>query len=243
MIPLLDRSAHARLLQLRDEMTNSGLQNIGDVFGPIGPDPDDPRPAPFRILYVGRALRAGPHDSALDDYDNAVAWSTTTVHDYLVLRDPSSSFWAFIRSIVTRSLKALGHDPGSIDLEKVVGWSNLAKISDIRCNPCGTLLNDQADLCAELLRAEIARAKPTIILVAVGDYARQEVLHPVFGSDGWLHDAEKENQNAKQLSHPLASLVLWTNHPQGKGMGGPGYLKKSRAFCTDAIVSALRGGQ
>jgi hypothetical protein len=247
MIPLINKDEHARLLSLRDKLLEQDEPNIGDVFVPVGPDPEDPAPSPFRILYIGRALKDGAHDPALDDYDRAVSWSKGVIRDRLILGDPPSPFWSFIREIVRRTFYAVGRDPASIPLDKIVAWSNLAKISALRGNPYGSQLKTQSKLCVDLLKAEIGRAKPTAIIIAVGDYAQREILYPLLGEEGWIHDTEAKNQNAKLSygpdSTPVVWLnraaVVWTNHPQGKGMGGPGNLEISRAFCTKAITKAL----
>jgi hypothetical protein len=238
MIPLIDRDAHARLLHLRDEMIKGGDRNTGDVFVPIGPNPEDPTPAPFRILYVGRALQAGKHDPELDDYDRAVSWSKKVIRDRLIARDPPSPYWSFIREIVARSLRAIGHDPASVELDKIVAWSNLAKISDVRYNPYGRQLEAQSGICVELLKAEMALAKPTAIIVTAGDYAERQILSPVFGSERWVYDTADKKQNAAKSTPPNGIPVLWTNHPQN--MLGEGNLEKSRAFCSAAIIDALR---
>jgi hypothetical protein len=93
----------------------------------------------------------------------------------------------------------------------------------------------------DLLKTEIARAKPTVILAAVGDYAEHSILRAVFGSEGWVFDTEKEDQNATKLYDPIGVPILWTNHPQN--MIGAGNLEKSRAFCVAAIVDVLRKGR
>jgi hypothetical protein len=247
MIPLIDKHEFRKLLQIRDAMIDAGVPNVGNVFVPIGPSPEDREAVPFRILYLGRALQGEHREPDRDDYDAAVSWSKDVVQDKLI-NAGQSPFWSFIREIVRQSLIELGDTSSSTDmrnaLDKIIAWSNLTKISSGGGNPQGKMLTMQADVCTELLKAEIKRVQPDLIIAAVGCYAEKEIADPLFGNEGWVHDTPKNDQNGIKRDHSSGIPIVFTPHPQN--MLGTGNLEKSRAFCINEIVKArhqLRAGK
>ena len=243
MIPLIDRKTHTKLIDIRNKMMKEGVQNLGDVFVPIGPDQKKRAPTSLKVLYVGRALLRGAHTPEYDDYDRAALWSEAVIDDLLIKGDPQRGpFWSFIREVVRRTLTSIGDDrpPEALNevLKTIIAWSNMVKISDVRGNPYGRCLSMQADFSVELLKSEIKIVRPTAAVFVTGDYAEKEILFQLFGSDGWVHDSPNKDQNAIKADPSSGIPVIWTNHPQG--MRPAGSLEKARSFCAEAISKALK---
>ncbi len=109
-----------------------------------------------------------------------------------------------------RKICQRAYEPEATEPSLIVAWSNLAKIGVLDGNPEGAELQVQADLCAELLRAEINRIKPLATILLTGDFAVEEILYPSLERDGWKNNVREENQVA--IKEALGTTLFWTYH-------------------------------
>jgi hypothetical protein len=159
------------------------------------------------VLLVGKAT---DKDWRLGDFLLASRRSTeeriqerrAATRDHLASerRRQTSAFWRFWRSL---------HEVGS-----PVIWTNLAKIGVTRGNPGHKHLTAQATLACQTLNAEVAEYRPSLIVIA-GDYARFEIVHPVFGGRAAWREPDDFEFCWIERKGP-APAVLWTDHPERK---------------------------
>jgi hypothetical protein len=125
--------------------------------------------------------------------------AATKQHLDFMQEQRTSAFWRFWKSL------------GMIGSPVI--WTNLAKIGLKVGNPMGPYLSMQRDLACETLTAELNEYKPSLVVIAA-DYAKCEVVFPVFGEQG----AWKQRRDGVCWINGSAAkpAVLWTDHPQGK---------------------------
>jgi hypothetical protein len=112
---------------------------------------------------------------------------------------PSSAFWRFWTALSKFSPSVV--------------WTNLAKIGVVGGNPSGACLKMQSELAIETLKAEIGEYRPQLIVVA-GEYARDEILYPIWPKDKWEGARHPEYCWIKGTN--LRPSVLWVDHPERK---------------------------
>ena len=233
MIPLMTKQQHARFTALKAEMDKKYQKNA-QVFIPVGPSKISDIPA--RILFIGQATGGEWSSESLSDYDKAWDKATNEVAECAPSR--TGGFWQVVDDITKNTFREIGVQLPAERYCDVIGWSNLAKISKYSGNPNGGALNMQADLCVEQLQFEIQTMDPTAIVLLSGEFARKQILYPVFGEDDWSHDNEERDRVAFKVVH--GRPVLFLNHP--RRMGGPGYRKASVDFAVSMIAHHVRSG-
>ena len=239
LVPLIDREMYERLDALRAEMRAARVGQVARVFVPVGVEPNASAPSPApRVLVVGRAARdwAAP---SLGTFDGSARGAADCVRDYL--QNGWTPFWQFPRAILRQTLAALGIEAADGELHGFFGWSELAKLGDRWSNPSDESLAIQKRLCVQALRSEIKRFKPTAVVVTTGDYAKQEIMEPVFGVEAeWHFDTPDKDRIAYRFHDELKTLVVWTNHPERRGMV-KGERAIVQAFAAKLIAGAMKG--
>ncbi len=231
---LMDEDTHAKFQALRRDIKEACGDRVAQVFVPVGADaPPQPSGAP-RLLFIGKATR----DFSQPDLASFEGARASAVGHLSALPQGVSAFWQFARAIAREVLRQTGGDASDGALAAHCGWSNLAKIGDIYDNPGPASLAIQAPLCVEALRAEIARFKPTGIVIAATNFAQREIIEPVFGDD-WSQDVPDADRIAYKLDARSGAAVVWTNHPQGMTPEGMRALVQTSA--AELIVQAMRG--
>lgn len=112
---------------------------------------------------------------------------------------PSSAFWRFWT--------------GLCQLSPSVVWTNLAKIGVVGGNPSGVCLEMQSQLAIETLQAEIEVYDPQLIVIA-GEYAKCEILYPIWPKDTW--EGARHPEYCWIKGTHLRPSVLWVDHPERK---------------------------
>lgn len=241
---LIDKDIYGKLKKLRQELEQEGVPNLAHVFVPVGVAPPPPPtgtvslptpPAAPRLLFVGRATR-NYCEGYLDMFEGAVAEDTKILSE---LPLGKTAFWQFARAITRSVLQQTSVGTSNDALAAHCGWSNLMKIGAAVGNPQGRLLDRQAQLCVEALRAEIARFRPTGIVIATGDYAKDEVVVPIFGRDRWSYNTPDGKQVAYQTDAETGAVVAWTDHPGRRAP--PGTRAQVQSFVADLIVRGMGG--
>lgn len=217
MIPLLDRELYDRFVALQARMPQLGVSNLAHVFVPVGATTKETGPGSLRVLFVGRATRCFGEER-LSSFEGALKRATEIVtSDYLPHqgKPKRSDFWRFVRNVLLASLDGLGA-PGDARLADHMGWSNLAKIGDKLGNATPLSISIQQELCREALRAEIAVMRPHAVVILTGGYTEKEVVLPVFGEADWRSEVTGRAKWCWKSAEPLCSLIVRTEHPQGK---------------------------
>lgn len=217
MVPLIGRDLYDRLRATRASLPERGVSNVAQVFVPVGPAEEASGAASLRVLFVGRATR-GFDEEALSSYEGAARRAEELVMQVYVpdgTAPQPSDFWRFARNVLRAALDSL-REAGSSRFSDHLGWSNLAKIGDTKGNATPLSLSVQRELCHEALRSEIAVMNPHAMVLATGKYAEEEVLAPVFGSQGWKWEQTGRAEWRWKAADPLCPLVFRTEHPQGK---------------------------
>lgn len=180
------------------------------VSVPVGPSPG--RGGRIRMLFIGQAGREGcdPGTTFIDaekqSIENAI---------YHLEAPGQSHFWQAVHKTSESVLRCTGGQDELHDLSPMVGWSNLAKVAFADKNPNGELLSAQAEICRKSLAEEIKKMRPHATVLLTGDYARNEILYPTFGPDGWVNNV-KDGDRVALKRHPTFGLILWGYHPSRK---------------------------
>jgi hypothetical protein len=112
--------------------------------------------------------------------------------------DMLSAFWRF-----RRGLKLISNP---------VIWTNLAKIGVHKGNPKWRLVREQSELACRTIIAEISEYKPSLIVLATGDFGRHEVVWPTFGeASSWKDDLDTGCKWQERSCFGMP--VLWVGHP------------------------------
>lgn len=159
------------------------------------------------ILLVGKATdkdwrRKQFLSAAGGSTEERVGERRKATQDHLdyVSQHQFSAFWRFWKRLS--------------DIGSPVIWTNLAKIGVMRGNPGHKYLTVQQELARMTLRAEISEYRPVLVVIT-GDYAKSEVVLPVFGDRPcWKESSDYEFcWIERSISEPA---VLWTDHPERK---------------------------
>ncbi len=126
--------------------------------------------------------------------------STTRAFLSVMHDKPNSAFWRFWR------------DLGMIGSPVI--WTNLAKIGVASRNPQGCYLEEQAELAVRTLKAEIAEYKPSLVVLVTSDYAKEQIVYPIWSQRTWTISGFDGTCWIRGKGR--APSVLWTDHPQGK---------------------------
>ena len=223
MRPLMSTESHRRFSNLRERLAHAD-GDAAQVFVPVMPAHGDG----LRLLFVGQATRYW-NEPELADYERS--WRNSA--DVVASSPRASGYWQVVRRIVTDVCADLGMPDHAERLPGLIGWSNLVKIGHPDRNPSASSLELQTELCIEQLRHEVATMAPSAVVVMTRDFARDEVLLPVFGQTGWTNDVPEEDRVAWKLT-PLP--VIWMNHP--RNMGPSGYRKGSVKTAVKVICEA-----
>ena len=212
MIPLIDTHLYAKLASKRAEMEHLGIRNLAPVFVPVGPAPSER--IPLRLLFVGQATHGNLEDTLLG-FEGGIAKSIKVISDALLPgKTPlaNSPFWQAVRRILEYALCTTNAVEWTPRLHELVGWTNLVKIGDARGNTASRTIAEQSTLCVEALRAEIGSLRPLATILLSGNYARDEILYPAFGREGWRNNVEAEGRVAVK-NHAGLGALIWAHHP------------------------------
>lgn len=193
MLPLISEHTFNELRKKRDAIPGSA-----QVFVPVAED--NPQ-----LFFIGQATKGKMFEGT---YISVAQVSYRLLEKYK-FNPGRSGFLRALRSITDQCRRIVSPN-GTLPS---VGWSNLCKIGDSRKNPTPQSVHAQADLCVRALREELQKASPSITLLLTGDFARDEILYPVFGEKGWRNNVADENLVAVK-DHPQYGVVLWGYHPQ-----------------------------
>jgi hypothetical protein len=159
------------------------------------------------ILLVGKAT---DKDWKREEFLSASKWSApkrvderrsvTRAHLDSMRERPSSAFWRFWRDLYGIGVPVI--------------WTNLAKIGVVVGNPGHRYLISQVELARKTLREEIAEYHPSIVVIT-GDYAKCEIVLPVFGERAAWHEPD-DHEFCWIDRTPSFPAVLWTDHPERK---------------------------
>jgi len=166
-------------------------------------------------LFIGQCTR-GYGDADIADFDAARKRGEEIVQSDFF---PSgrTAFWRFARGVMRGIASRLEHDAADDDtrLAASVGWSNLAKVGDVKGNATLPAICVQAELCVSALHAEVERMRPDAVVVATGEYARAEIFDRVFGAEGWTPAPYKEGDVYLKRGAALGvPIIAWTAHPR-----------------------------
>lgn len=191
------------------------------VLVPVGARPATcDRPVP-RVLFVGKAAR-GWAEKKLDSFDGSRSLAEEVVHDFLP--KGRAAFWQFVREVLRQTLHSCKIEARDTELPFYCGWSNLVKIGET-CSgyspPGDESIHRQKSLCIQALRMEIKRFRPTAVVLTTQDYAKHEIVFPLFGGDNGTWNSNAPQQDvAFKFHNDLNTTVIWTNHPQGMRPAG-----------------------
>jgi hypothetical protein len=167
-------------------------------------DPTDQDPNAPRILLVGKAT-----DGAWE----LKSFLSTNVESQLHERREQTK--AFLLSPKSRPgfwtlWRALKAETGG-----AVIWSNVTKIGARTGNPDWKIVQAQADLSIEILRAEIETYRPALLFFVTDVFARHEIVSKLLDVP---RDTEADSNGiflARERKDG-APAVLWTAHPGRK---------------------------
>lgn len=190
----MQHEMYDRLQRCRNEMALSGvpgwnypsIKNLAAVFVPVRPQPG--APVPFTALIVGQATRGynPAKEPCLRTFEKTTARNVELVEKYLLA--PRWPFWRWTRAVLAGAYDLLGHEATRDRLLGCFGWSNLAKIGDVKGNPPAWTVEGQTSLAVEALHSEIAQMRPTIVIACVGAFGLQQgkpIFEGVFGRGIW----------------------------------------------------------
>ncbi len=237
MIPLIGPGLHARFQALRPDLEQAGVEplNIAQVFVPVGPYRGAVPGLP-RVLFVGQCTR-GYGEADIADFD--AAWKRG---EEIVQSDffPSgrTAFWRFARGVMRGVASRLERDAADDDtrLAASVGWSNLAKVGDVKGNATSSAIGVQADLCVSALHAEVECMRPDAVVVATGKYAKAEIFDRFFGAEGWTPAPYKEcGVYLKRDAALSVPIIAWTAHPRRLSYQGAAVFAAAMGEVTAAL--------
>jgi len=241
MMALIDPSLYGRLKALRAQMLDDRIGKPAKVLVPVGARPAmGDRPVP-RVLFVGKATR-GWTEKKLDSFDGSRSLAEDVVRD--LLPTGGTAFWQFVREVLRQTLHFCKIEARDTELPSFCGWSNLVKIGET-CRgyapPGDESLDRQKALCIEALRMEITLFRPTAVVLTTQDYAKHEIVFPLFGEDNgrWRFDTPQHDSVSFKFHDDLKTTVIWTNHPQG--MRPPGTRVRVQTLVADLIRRATQG--
>lgn len=158
-----------------------------------------------KILYIGKAT-AGEFGEA-----DAVAWS---------FENMQSPFWRFADRLSQLA------DP-NIQGRANLAWSNIFKQGVKNGNPQGEVALDQAEESVQLLKEEVTKLRPDLIVLVTADYW-EEIPKKAFDiadgestqdADGKLKTVQAPGGRYGIWSRPSFKSfppIVWLHHPQGK---------------------------
>lgn len=214
---LISKELYLRLRDCRDRMETSGvpgwkyseIRNLASVFVPVRPRPA--MKVPFRLLVIGQATRSfSPTEPEMKTFETTTARCVEVAEGYIGRQLTGSSFWNWIRNLLITVYTSLDLEPTTERLLGSLGWSNLAKIGDVKGNPPVWTTTGQAELACEALNAEIAKMAPTFIVACIGPWGRKQgepIFNRVFGED--------ESWQPRKVGHTTIGGVptVLTDHP------------------------------
>jgi hypothetical protein len=169
------------------------------------------------ILFVGKATNGwvtkskdveilfGDSESRIFARTDQMKWVVENKPYYKV-----SAFWRVIKRV--SELKN-----GKDEWYSKIAWSNLYKVSLEKGNPTGKLINQQIEICKEILNTEIEILNPKYVIFQTSGWENR-----FFGN---LKDSPKEKEviwgnNYKTIGYSINNRVYITSvHPQGKNEG------------------------
>jgi len=212
---LISKELYLKLRECRDRMRVSGvpgwkyskIANLASVFVPVRPRPT--AEVPFRVLVIGQATKGfSPREPKLRTFETTTTHCVNLVEQFFSKRR-RSPFWDWIRSLLSAAYEHVDLEPTRERLVGSLGWSNFAKIGDVKGNPPPWTVAGQADLAAESLRSEIATMAPTLIVACIGQWGvspGRPIFERVFGNVNWQPGT---------VGHTILSgiPVVLTDHP------------------------------
>lgn len=181
------------------------------------------------VLLVGKATAGEWYSDKyrLDPSPEARRSCTVDFLRWVVSGGYSSAFWSFAKGI---SAKTATDDVSP--LSNLV-WSNVAKLGVTIGNPEGRVLAAQTELCAELLRAEIAYYKPKVVVFVTGSYGTVIVEKAIgMPATAWARSASSSAWLRAEGDLPPMILLP---HPQGKS--------RENIEAWTAAIARLAGGE
>jgi hypothetical protein len=239
MVALIDPAMYGRFKALRARMLEDKIGKPAKVLVPIGASPaTSGRPTP-RVLFVGKAT-SGWTEERLDSFDGSRSRAEDVVRD--LLPTGGTAFWQFAREVLRQTLHFCEIEAADAELPSYCGWSNLVKIGET-CSgytpPGDESLRRQKSLCIEALRMEIKRIRPTAVVLTTQDYAKYEIVLPLFGGAMWRFDTPQQDSVAFKFHTGFNTTLIWTNHPQG--MRPPGSRARVQSLVADLIARTVLG--
>ena len=98
MIPLIGKSVYNQLRTVRRGMVKAGLQDLAQVFVPVGQAATSD--SPFRLLFIGRATKGWKAMPA--NFDRAFTELGEIVSRHL-MKPGTSKFWQFVLRVTSSS--------------------------------------------------------------------------------------------------------------------------------------------
>lgn len=165
------------------------------------------------ILFVGKATNGwvitskeieilfGNTDSRIFARGDQMKWVVNGNNPYY----KKSAFWRVIKRV--SELKN-----GKDEWYSKIAWSNLYKVSLEKGNPTGKLINQQIEICKEILNTEIKILNPKYVIFLTSGWENR-----FFRNLNKLTKEEIWGKNYRTTGYSIDNRVyITTSHPQGK---------------------------